>query len=102
MEQAARRRRMTPEERAKALEEMEANARTYDSHRASKLRGSGHREGDDDTTNNDDSRGANREAATFLNDIQRTAYGVDQGISMQERLQQNRNSHQRSHDSNFL
>jgi N-terminal domain of CBF1 interacting co-repressor CIR len=102
MEQAARRRRMTPEERAKALEEMEANARTYDSHRASKLRGSGHREGDDDTTNNDDSRGANREAATFLNDIQRRAYGVDQGISMQERLQQNRNSHQRSHDSNFL
>jgi N-terminal domain of CBF1 interacting co-repressor CIR/Pre-mRNA splicing factor len=96
MEHAARRRRMTPEERAKALEEMEANARTYDSHRASKLR-SGHREDDSDGAHV--GRGS---SATFLNEIQRSAYGVDQGISMQERLQQNRNSHQRSHDSKFL
>jgi hypothetical protein len=91
-ESAAHRRHMTPEERAKALQEMQSNARQHEQQRSDRLptTGRGH---------DDDELAAKSSSATFLQDIQRKTHGMEGGITMQERLQQNRNMNQRSHDS---
>jgi hypothetical protein len=100
-ESAARRRRrdLTPEERARALEEMEASAREYERHRSGKMIRSSNDEGGEGIREPQ----LQPRPAAFLSDVRRKAYGVEGGgASMEERLRQSRNSRQRSHDAGFL
>ena len=90
-ESAGRSRQMTPEERAAALREMQRNAHSRREHVNDRSKDHSH--------NDVDERRA-RGGGSFLNDMKREAHGIDgTGLSMCDRIQQNRHTNQRSHES---
>ena len=99
---ASNRRTMTPEERAKALQEMQATAeaRTQQTDLQKKVYG---QEEDDDTHKNDNRQGN----ASFLQDMRQQTHGIINNApsnhkSMAARMAENRNTQQRLHDDSFL
>lgn len=81
------RRKMTPEERAAALRDMEESARKHQSQREKR-------------PDRKDEEGHQPQAsASFLSNVARKAHGVsDSSMSLGERISQNRNQNQRLHE----
>lgn len=90
-ETAAQRTRRTPDERARAVQEMELNARQRAEQR-SRLKE------EPQSLLEEPAPGNSASSAPFILDVQKRTYGLE-GISMQERLRQNRHTQQRSHES---
>ena len=83
----ASRRNMSAEEREAALREMEASAREFQSRREERPR------------HEDEPSRDPQSSAAFLHSVARTAHGVsDGGMSLRERISQNRSTNQRLHE----
>mmetsp|Transcript_86173 Transcript_86173/g.248845 ORF Transcript_86173/g.248845 Transcript_86173/m.248845 type:complete len:527 (-) Transcript_86173:94-1674(-) len=92
-EAASSRRTRTDADRARALEEMQTNARKRDEHRS---RDQGPRKYDDGS---EAPRGRD---ASFLKEMTQRAHGIGEGgQSMSSRVAQNRHTNQRGHESFF-
>jgi hypothetical protein len=92
-EKASSRRRATGAERAKALHEMQANARQRDETRA--RHASSHRSNNDNHEEDAPSKGN----ASFLKDITQQTHGISGVTSLSARVAENRHTNQRLHDS---
>jgi hypothetical protein len=92
--QKGSRKRLTEEERAVALQQMQTDAKT----REGKMgRQASYRKNDVD----EEKEASTRKGASFLNDITKGAHGLDGNNSLSSRVAQNRHTQQRLHD-NFL
>jgi len=89
MEDAAARRRRTPEERAAALREMEADARYREQHKAQQVEAVGSRDEEKEWTR--------KAGKSFIQEMTKQAH--DGSMSLSERLRQNRSTHQKTHES---
>lgn len=84
--------KMTGEERAAALREMQSDARRREDRMEQKA---SHRKADDD-----DDRSSERKGASFLSEISTKVNGMNaSGSSLSSRVAQNRHTNQRLHDS---
>jgi len=84
--------KMTGEERAAALREMQSDARKREDRMEKKA---SYRKGDDD-----DDRSSERKGASFLSEINNKVNGMNaDGSSLSSRVAQNRHTNQRLHDS---
>ena len=93
-EAASSRRHVSSSDRARALEEMKADARRRDEMMTTKA--SSRRPDNDDS----DEKVPERGRASFLQDMTKQTHGVgDGGMSLSDRVAQNRHTNQRSHDS---
>lgn len=92
-------RKMTREEREKALEDMQAGASARIKH-ISKSQLVSNSDLYEDEIKRRRERGA--ASTNFLNDIARQSHGIDQDMSLASRVSQHRNKSQRNHDDHFL
>ncbi|CAB9503530.1 splicing factor CWC25 [Seminavis robusta] len=90
-DRASSRRTMTAEERAQALQEMQTTAEER------MHRGLSKRDRDEE-----DEKPMQRGNAAFLKDMNEEAHGLKGGKSMAQRMRENRNTQQRTHDKSFL
>jgi hypothetical protein len=87
---------MTSEERAKALQEMQASAKARTREVDTRKRG-----GHDDDEDDDDAKV--RGNASFLQDMREQTHGLKgANKTMASRMAENRNTQQRLHDDSFL
>ena len=92
LETASSRRHVSSSDRAKALEEMKADAKRRDD---AMTRNASRR-----PNNDSHEKAPARGRATFLHDMTKQTHGIDDGgMSLSARVAQNRHTNQRSHDS---